>query len=206
MQPVFIVVMGVSGTGKSTLGAALAAALHMPYVDGDDLHPRANVDKMAAGQPLTDADREPWLNTIRKTAQCMTGEHPTPAPTPTSAPTGAPGVVIACSALKRAYRDILRGHSHSDSDSEVATPTALPTYFVFIDGSRTVLMERMLNRNGHFMKASMLDSQLETLEHPGGEDGVVVVSVEDTTAIQVEKAVGELKALFGDQQQTKELE
>ncbi|KAJ7163544.1 P-loop containing nucleoside triphosphate hydrolase protein [Mycena crocata] len=181
MEPVFIVVMGVSGTGKSTLGAALAAALQMPYVDGDDLHPAANVAKMAAGQPLTDADREPWLRTIRDTAehvvqeQAQKGKGKGPEEKP-----GALGVVIACSALKRAYREILRGNG--------GTVSALKTCFVFIQGSREVLMERMLNRAGHFMKASMLDSQLNTLENPEGEDGVVVVSVEDTTAAQVENA------------------
>ncbi|KAJ6587216.1 P-loop containing nucleoside triphosphate hydrolase protein [Mycena vulgaris] len=177
MEPVFIVVMGVSGTGKSTLGAALAAALERPYIDGDDLHPRTNVEKMGAGEPLTDADREPWLRAIRETAERVVGEQQ-------QAGSGR-GVVIACSALKRTYREVLRGGGGS---------SALPTYFVFIEGAREVLMARMLNRNGHFMKASMLDSQLATLENPRGEEGVVVVSVEDTTAVQVENAVRELKA------------
>ncbi|KAJ6594218.1 P-loop containing nucleoside triphosphate hydrolase protein [Mycena capillaripes] len=191
LQPVFIVVMGVSGTGKSTLGAALAAALHMPYVDGDDLHPHSNVEKMSAGQPLTDADREPWLREIRNTAERMADEQlqkASRAQNGTIKATGTPGVVIACSALKRAYREVLRG-GHG--------PTELPTYFVFIEGSREVLMERMHNRSGHFMKASMLDSQLNTLEHPEDEEGVVVVSVQDTTATQVDKAMGALKASFG---------
>ncbi|KAJ7680633.1 P-loop containing nucleoside triphosphate hydrolase protein [Mycena polygramma] len=194
MQLVFIVVMGVSGTGKSTLGAALAAALHMPYIDGDDLHPRANVDKMSAGQPLTDADREPWLREIRRTAERVADEqlraqNNTDYSNSNNTPE-APGVVIACSALKRAYRDILRGGDPNSKSGAVL----LPTYFVFIDGSREVLMERMHKRSGHFMKASMLDSQLSTLENPEGEQGVVVVSVEDTTAAQVDKAVAALEA------------
>ncbi|KAJ7268669.1 P-loop containing nucleoside triphosphate hydrolase protein [Mycena haematopus] len=184
--PVLIIAMGVSGTGKSTLGAALAAALNMPYIDGDDLHPRANVDKMAAGCPLTDADREPWLREIRKTAERVTQEQKQ------NKATGTPGVVIACSALKSAYRDILRGVNVGAGDSnatERAPTETLPT-------SREVLMDRMLKRSGHFMKASMLDSQLNTLENPTGEEGVVVVSVEDSTATQVEKAMGALKASF----------
>ncbi|KAK0195034.1 hypothetical protein F5146DRAFT_269530 [Armillaria mellea] len=90
-QPVIIIAMGVSGTGKSTLGSALAESLGLPFVDGDDLHPAANIAKMSSGQPLTDADREPWLALIRET-----GVEKVP-------------VVMACSALKRHYRDILRG-------------------------------------------------------------------------------------------------
>ncbi|KAJ7647023.1 P-loop containing nucleoside triphosphate hydrolase protein, partial [Roridomyces roridus] len=185
MDPVFIVVMGVSGTGKSTLGAALAEALEFPYVDGDDLHPRSNVDKMAAGQPLTDADREPWLRTIRNTAERIAAERQIEmgrreqgeADGAASGFKGAPGVVIACSALKKEYRDVLRGGG------------AIRTYFVFIEGTREVLMDRMTKRSGHFMKATMLDSQLKTLEDPRDEPGVVVVSVEDATAVQVEKAI-----------------
>ncbi|KAF7376425.1 Gluconokinase [Mycena sanguinolenta] len=205
--PVLIIAMGVSGTGKSTLGAALAAALNMPYIDGDDLHPRANIDKMAAGCPLTDADREPWLREIRKTAERVTQEqkqHKGRAQNGTTAngngkATGTPGVVIACSALKRAYRDVLRGVDVGTGDSnatERAPADSLSTYFVFIEGSREVLMDRMLKRSGHFMKATMLDSQLNTLENPTGEEGVVVVSMEDSTATQVEKAMAALKASF----------
>ncbi|KAJ7451713.1 P-loop containing nucleoside triphosphate hydrolase protein [Mycena galericulata] len=184
MEPVFIVAMGVSGTGKSTLGAALAAALRMPYVDGDDLHPRANVDKMAAGEPLTDADRGPWLRAIRETAERIVGEEKMQQSQGEAE--RAPGVVIACSALKRVYRDVLRGVGST-------SPIVLRTCFVFIDGTRDVLMERMLQRTGHFMKASMLDSQLDTLEDPRDEEGVVVVSVQDSTETQVQTAV---QALF----------
>ncbi|KAJ6498991.1 P-loop containing nucleoside triphosphate hydrolase protein [Mycena sanguinolenta] len=203
--PVLIIAMGVSGTGKSTLGAALAAALNMPYIDGDDLHPRANIDKMAAGSPLTDADREPWLREIRKTAERVTQEQKQHKARPQNGTaangsekaTGTPGVVIACSALKRAYRDVLRG---VDANATEGAPAdRLPTYFVFIEGSREMLMDRMLKRSGHFMKATMLDSQLNTLENPTGEEGVVVVSMEDSTATQVEKAVAALKASFDAQ-------
>ncbi|KAG6818906.1 hypothetical protein H0H93_000399 [Arthromyces matolae] len=185
---VFIVVMGVSGTGKSTLGSALASALGFPYVEGDSLHPDSNVAKMSSGIPLTDTDREPWLALIRSTAETMTldgsGEE---APTQ--------GVVISCSALKHYYRDILRG----TRTVEGATPPRKPptTYFVFINGDRHVLRERMEKRPGHFMKADMLDSQLKTLENPEGEKDVVVVSLQDSTEEQVAKAEAGLTALFG---------
>ncbi|KAF8070041.1 P-loop containing nucleoside triphosphate hydrolase protein [Lyophyllum atratum] len=187
-QAVFIVVMGVSGTGKSTLGHALADALGMPYVEGDDLHPSTNVAKMSAGIPLTDADREPWLALIRATAERMTLDRVRDPGTPEE----KAGVVIGCSALKRYYRDILRGKR-----AEAEEGRELPTYFVFIDGPREVLMERMEKRPGHFMKASMLESQLRTLESPVGEEGVVVVSLEESTEEQVRKAVDGLNRMAG---------
>lgn len=167
----------------------------MPYIDGDDLHPQSNVDKMAAGYPLTDADREPWLKLIRSTAEHKAIEEENDPNFK-----GRAGVVIACSALKKYYRDILRGKKVASS--EVVEPITtdassdldfLPTYFVFIKGERDELMVRMTQRTGHFMKASMLDSQLETLETPEGEDGVVVVPLHETTEGQVRKAVEWLK-------------
>ncbi|KAF8149490.1 P-loop containing nucleoside triphosphate hydrolase protein [Crassisporium funariophilum] len=194
-KDVFIVVMGVSGTGKSTLGSALAKELDVPYVEGDDLHPKSNVDKMSAGHPLTDADREPWLELIRKTAETIVVEQHADVRTGRKAH-GSRGVVISCSALKKYYRDILRGHLKPASREtqrlpehmESAHPDALPTYFVFIDGPRDVLVERMKHRSGHFMKVSMLDSQLQTLESPAGEEGVVVVSLEASTEEQIKVA------------------
>ncbi|CAK5265369.1 unnamed protein product, partial [Mycena citricolor] len=202
---VFIVVMGVSGTGKSTLGAALGDVLGMPYIDGDDLHPRSNVEKMSAGHPLTDEDRAPWLKIIRETGERVAGEQEAKhnarkaieeargAEEPNGDAKEAetvPGVVIACSALKRKYRDLLRGLS------QPTITEGVKTFFVFIEGSRDVLVDRMAKRTGHFMKVGMLDSQLATLEHPGSEDGVVVVSVEDPTSAQVKQCVEQLKALF----------
>ncbi|KAF9177668.1 hypothetical protein BGZ51_008468 [Haplosporangium sp. Z 767] len=167
---------GVSGSGKSTLGRALADSLAMPFIDGDDLHSEANVAKMAAGHPLTDADRNPWLELIRTTAeqQCLFEEQKRQQL----------GVVVACSALKKYYRDILRGKKTSNLQQQ----QLLPTYFVFLKGTRDVLLERMEKRHGHFMKTNMLDSQLETLESPEGEDGVVVIDITDTPAEQVKKA------------------
>ncbi|CAN5133635.1 gluconokinase [soil metagenome] len=129
-----LVVMGVSGSGKSTVGALLAADLDVPFVDADDLHPTANKVKMAAGHPLTDDDRWPWLALVGQAIAAAPG-----------------GIVVACSALKRSYRDAIR--------------TAAPdTRFVYLEVPAAVLAERMRNRVGHFMPVSLLDSQLATLE------------------------------------------
>ncbi|KAG0226380.1 hypothetical protein BGX31_007334 [Mortierella sp. GBA43] len=170
--------MGVSGCGKSTLGQDLAVALNMPFVDGDSLHPKANIDKMAAGQPLVDADRYPWLELTRARAEQMCSI------------TGSAGVVVACSALKKSYREILRGKGNAAQctcTQQVNPPylDTFPTYFVFLKGTRDLLLQRMEARSGHFMKSEMLDSQLSTLETPEGEDGVVVVKIQDPTDEQV---------------------
>ncbi|KAF9467466.1 P-loop containing nucleoside triphosphate hydrolase protein [Collybia nuda] len=198
---VAIVVMGVSGTGKSTLGSVIAEALNMPYVEGDELHPKSNVEKMAAGHPLNDADREPWLELIRTTAEHMVVEQRVGQNSGLGSG-AASGVVLSCSALKKYYRDILRGIKKPASKGqtlpshlEPANPDVLRTYFVFIDGSREVLRDRMEKRPGHFMKASMLDSQLKTLESPVGEEGVVVLSLEDTTEVQLRMALEGLREL-----------
>lgn len=135
-----VVVMGVSGSGKSTVGELAAAALGVPFVDGDALHPAANVAKMASGVPLTDEDRIPWLLAVGRAL----------------ADTAPEGVVVACSALKRSYRDLIRSEA----------PDAV---FAELDGSRELLAERMAARPGHFMPVSLLDSQLATLQ-PLGDD------------------------------------
>lgn len=129
-----VIAMGVSGCGKSTVGRLLAQELGGEFLDGDDLHPAANVAKMAAGIPLDDADREPWLRLI---GEKMAGASGT--------------MVIGCSALKRAYRDIIRA-------------AAPDTAFVHLHGARELLAARMVARPGHFMPVSLLDSQLATLE------------------------------------------
>lgn len=139
-----VVVMGVSGTGKSTVGRALADELGLPFVEGDDLHPAANVAKMSAGVPLTDEDRAPWLDVIATHL--------------------ADPVVVACSALKRAYRDRLR---------RVAPDLAL----VYLHGSRELLATRMAGRDGHFMPTTLLDSQLATLEEPTPEEDAIPADV-----------------------------
>jgi gluconokinase len=162
----------------------------MPFVDGDDLHPKSNIEKMSSGQPLTDADREPWLELIRTTALRMTAEKRTDSHTKML------GIVVGCSALKMYYRDILRGvvksttkDHQSPNCSESMQPNILSTYFIFIDGPREILIERMEKRTDHFMKTSMLDSQLQTLETPVGEEGVMMVSLNDTTEMQVTQAL-----------------
>jgi gluconokinase len=132
-----IVVMGVSGSGKTSAARELTRQLGWEYIEGDDLHPEANVAKMAAGTPLDDDDRWPWL---RQIAQVI-GEHEA----------AGTSLVITCSALKRAYRDLLRdGHPS--------------VWFAHVDVSREVLAERLAQRTGHFMPPSLLDSQLATLE------------------------------------------
>ncbi|CAE6439696.1 unnamed protein product [Rhizoctonia solani] len=207
--PKLIVVMGVSGCGKSTTGQNVARALNGTFVDGDDLHPASNVAKMSRGEPLTDADRAPWLKLIRQRGTELAHESNGIA-------------VVACSALRKVYRELLRGKPvnlvtpgpESESNATTAHPKGetpptegnvdefiantsppLKTYFVFIKGTRESLWDRMQKRQGHFMKASMLDSQLATLESPEGEDGVVVVDLEATPEQQCEQAVSGLKAL-----------
>jgi len=137
------VVMGITGSGKSTIGAALARALGVDFVEGDDFHPPENVRRMASGIPLTDDDRAGWLRAlairIREAADAGTG------------------LVLTCSALKRSYRDVLRA-------------AAPDLRFVFLDGSRALVAERLAGRRGHFMPASLLDSQLATLEAPAADE------------------------------------
>lgn len=144
--PPLVVVMGVSGSGKSTVGVALARRLGVAFADADDLHPRANIAKMTAGVPLDDADRWPWLDLVGG----WLAEH------------DREGGVVSCSALRRSYRDRLRRH-------------APRSRFVHLDGPREVIARRQADRAGHFMPASLLDSQLATLEPLGpDEDGVVL--------------------------------
>ena len=147
-----IIVMGVSGAGKSTIGTLLSQRLDRPLIEGDSLHPAANVDKMSHGIALTDEDRWPWLDTVgRAMADVLAGNG---------------SVVVSCSALKKAYRDRLR----FSAGGELA--------FVFLKGSRELLMSRMAAREGHFMPVSLLDSQLATLQDPSGEPGVVTVDID----------------------------
>lgn len=146
-QPV-LVVMGVSGSGKSTVAGILAGQLGWDLAEGDDMHPDANVEKMHAGQPLTDEDRWPWLETVAS----WISEH-------TMA--GVPGI-ITCSALKRIYRDVLRGNGG---------------VFVHLVGTKDEIGRRLLARTGHYMPAGLLDSQIATLEPPGPDEHVLEVDV-----------------------------
>lgn len=163
-----IIVMGVSGCGKSTVGEGLAQALGLPFMEGDKLHPVSNVKKMAAGTPLDDDDRWPWLDLVG--AELRKGYD-------------AGGIVISCSALKKTYRDRLR---------EACNGTLA---FVYLEGSEALLTERMGARTGHFMPLSLLQTQLATLQVPTGEPGVVTVSIDATPEMIIEKAIKGLSAL-----------
>jgi carbohydrate kinase (thermoresistant glucokinase family) len=156
--------MGVSGSGKSTLGPALADALGWAFVEGDALHPPANIAKMAAGTPLDDEDRRPVLENVARAIVAR------PA-----------GVVVSCSALKRAYRDLIRSIAGG-------VTFVLPTL------NREQLLTRMANRPGHFMPMTLLDSQLATLELPGADEGAIQVRGELPTEAQVEWVLTQLSA------------
>ena len=146
-----IIVMGVAGVGKSTLGAALAAELKVPFLEGDSFHPPENVHKMSAGIPLQDEDRWPWLNMLG----LAIAARRQPA-----------GVVAACSALKRSYRDRLRG------------VIGEPLLFVCLQADRDSIAARMQARQGHYMPFTLLDSQLATLELPGDGERAIVLSAD----------------------------
>lgn len=165
-DPRALVVMGVSGCGKSSVGEALAAHLGAPFVEGDALHPAANVAKMAAGAPLEDADRWPWLGAIAARV----------------AADPAPVVVVSCSALKRAYRDLLRAEA------------GRPVGFLYLHGTEPVLAARMNARQGHFMPPALLASQLAALEDPRGEPGVAAVEVGAPLATVIAAAIAAVAA------------
>ena len=164
-QPLVIVVMGVSGSGKSTIGQDLADRLQAAYLEGDALHPASNVDKMSHGIPLTDADRRPWLLAIADVIDGWLAEHRSG--------------VVACSALKRAYRDILIGRRRGVA-------------LVYLEGSHDLIAQRMAARHGHFMPTALLDSQFATLEPPREDETPITVSVEGPPEQIVETIVQQL--------------
>ncbi|MEU9102017.1 gluconokinase [Streptomyces sp. NPDC048361] len=165
-SPLTIVVMGVAGTGKTTIGPLVAARLGLPYAEGDDFHPAANVAKMSAGIALDDADRGPWLDAIGAWAHGRAGL----------------GGVVSSSALKRSYRDRLRA----------AAPGVV---FLHLTGDRALIERRMAERKGHFMPAALLDSQFATLQPLGPDEAGVAVDVSGTPESIAERAAAALRTL-----------
>jgi carbohydrate kinase (thermoresistant glucokinase family) len=155
-----VVVMGVAGSGKTTVGRALAARLGWPFKDGDELHPPANIAKMKRGEPLDDADRAPYLANVAAWIDELAGK---------------PGVVT-CSALKRAYRAVL-----TDGRPQVR--------IVYLDGSKALIAERVAHRKGHFMPPSLNDSQFADLEPPGPDEHPIVVPARLSAEAQVSEII-----------------
>ena len=164
--PRTLIVMGVSGSGKSTIAARLAERLSWTFEDGDRFHPASNVAKMSAGRPLTDEDRRPWLQAIADEIDRVgqTGGH----------------AVIACSALKRAYRNVL---VHGRRDVRI----------VFLRGTQPLIADRLSRRKGHFMPPGLLESQFKTLEPPAADENAVAVSIDAAVETIIEDIVDQLR-------------
>lgn len=160
------VVMGVSGSGKTTIARGVAERFGWRLLEGDEFHPAANVAKMHAGTPLTDEDRWPWLQAIAAEIDAMRAR--------------GGSAVVACSALKRAYRDILLA----------GRPDVV---LVYLQGTRDLIAQRLAARKGHFMPPSLLDSQFATLEEPGPDEHAIVVSIDALPDAIIDEAVRQLK-------------
>ncbi|MGH7109488.1 MAG: gluconokinase [Stellaceae bacterium] len=165
--PSVIIVMGVSGAGKTAVGACLAKRLGWEFIEGDRLHPPANVAKMASGQPLDDADRAPWLAAIARAIDDVRGRRG--------------HAVLACSALKKSYRDIIIG-DRAD------------VRLVYLKGSRARIAERLKGRRGHFMPPGLLDSQFATLEPPAAAERAIIAAVAPPIADIVAQILAALQA------------
>ena len=163
-----IVVMGVSGTGKTSVGEELAEELGCEFVEGDSLHPRRNIEKMEHGTPLTDEDRWPWLQAIAEMVAVRDHE--------------GTSTVVTCSALKRKYRDVLRD--------------AAPTFFVHLDAPFELLEARMQQRTKHFMPTSLLRSQVDTLEPLDDDEAGAVVDVSPALDVVVEEALNAVRTHY----------
>jgi gluconokinase len=165
IAPVVLVVMGVSGSGKTTVATRLAERLGWPFAEGDDFHPPANVAKMHGGTPLTDANRLPWLQAIAAWIDARRA--------------AGSGGIVSCSALKRAYRDILIGRRHD-------------VRLVYVRGTPALIGARIAARHDHFMPASLLQSQFDTLEEPGEEEKPIIADAALTPAAMVESVLAML--------------
>ncbi|OOF54285.1 gluconokinase [Rodentibacter genomosp. 2] len=164
------ILMGVSSTGKTSVGTAVAQRLGMKLIDGDDLHPRANIIKMEEGQPLNDEDRAPWLERIRDAAFSLERKSEV-------------GIIV-CSALKKKYRDLIREGNENIK-------------FLFLEGSFDLVLERMKQRRGHYMKTDMLKSQFDTLELPQeNEPDVIHIDIDGSFETVVERCINALKPLL----------
>ncbi|WP_328376121.1 gluconokinase [Streptomyces sp. NBC_01020] len=164
--PRVVVLMGVAGTSKTTIGPLLSAALGVPYAEGDDFHPAANIAKMSAGTPLEDADRWPWLDAIGRWAHERADR----------------GGVVSCSALKRSYRDRLRAEAPG-------------VVFVHLTGDRELIEKRMAERKGHFMPTALLDSQFAALQPLGPDEAGAAVDISGTPEDITGRAVAALRGI-----------
>ncbi|KAL1634905.1 hypothetical protein SLS56_001986 [Neofusicoccum ribis] len=163
------IITGPAGCGKSTVAMHIANSLQLPYVEGDEYHPKANIDKMASGIPLTDADRWDWLILLREQAV-------------RELETGASGVVVTCSALKKKYRDVIRVASYNNAKVLV--------HFVYLQATEEMLLARVRARPGHYMKDNMVRSQFESLEEPDQEE-----LSKDVLAVDVSGTMPEVESL-----------
>lgn len=170
------IITGPAGCGKSTVAQHLATSLDLPYIEGDEFHPPANIAKMASGEPLTDADRWDWLIALRERAvSCLSS--------------GAPGVVVTCSALKEKYRDVIRIASYNNRPVRV--------HFVYLRATEEVLLKRVHARQGHYMKDSMVKSQFMDLEEPKeSETDCLMVDVGGTMPEVQELALATVKRVL----------
>jgi len=171
IKPCLLVVMGVSGCGKSKLAKGLQQALNWPFQEGDDLHSQHNVQKMSEGIPLTDEDRAPWLEKchewLEKCAQTNQGQG-----------------ILTCSSLKRSYRDLLRKNIR------------IPFYFLYINVPKEILLQRLQKRKGHFMHSNLLESQLETLEPFQADESYIEIYEENEPSdVVLQKALFELQQI-----------
>lgn len=165
-------ITGPAGCGKSTVAQFIAKAMDLPYIEGDEFHPAANIEKMSKGIPLTDADRWDWLTALREESLSRLSS-------------GSQGVVLTCSALKRKYRDVIRVAPYYSHDVRV--------HFVYLHATEKVLLARVQARHGHYMGANMVHSQFDILEEPGAEEtDVITVDVSGSIEQVEEEALSKI--------------